>query len=49
MIQLIVFFIAFGILVANGAGVIGAFLGAIVISFILSIIITAIFIGLSDN
>ena len=49
MVQVIIFFIAFGVLVANGAGVIGAFLGGVVISFILSIILTAIFVGLANK
>ena len=42
MVQVIVFFVAFGILVATGAGAIGAFLGALALSFIIPLIILPI-------
>jgi len=42
MVQVIIFFIAFGILLANGAGAIGSFLGALAISFVAGIIFIAI-------
>ena len=42
MVQLVVFFVAFGFLVANGTGVIGAFLLALGISFVASLIFIAI-------
>ncbi|MCG3770322.1 MAG: hypothetical protein JW384_01470 [Nitrosomonadaceae bacterium] len=49
MVQVIIFFIAFGILVANGAGVIGAFLGGVVISFIGSFLLLGLFAALSEK
>ena len=42
MVQVIVFLIAFGVMVANGVGVIAAFLGAIAISFVLGLIVVGI-------
>jgi len=46
MVQVIIFFIAFGVLVAKGVGVIGAFLGglgiAIVAGFIFMIAVAAL-------
>ena len=42
MVQVIIFFIAFGIMVANGVGVIAAFLGAIAISFVIGLIVVGI-------
>lgn len=42
MVQVIVFFVAFGILVSTGAGAIGAFLGALVLSFIIPLILLPI-------
>lgn len=45
MLQVIIFFAAFGILLANGAGAIGAFLGALGIAFVAGIVIMAIIAG----
>jgi len=45
MLQVIIFFVAFGVLLANGAGAIGAFLGALAIAFVGGIIIIAIIAG----
>ncbi len=45
MFQVVFFFIAFGILVAKGVGVIGAFFGGVVLSFIPGIVLMVIAAG----
>lgn len=42
MLQLVAFMVSFGVLTANGTGIIAAFIGAVVLSFVISFIVIGI-------
>ncbi len=49
MVQVVIFITAFGILVANGTGILGSFLGAVAISFVGSLIFLGLIVKLFDK